>query len=103
MRREAKALAVTGWVKNGADGSVQAVCEGEKDADNLKKRVEEFGSTLLKNGERVAVTVAAGETVEKLARRMAIHDRQVERFRVLNGLGPADRVKPGEMVKIVVE
>ena len=49
------------------------------------------------------VPVAAGDTVEKLARRMAIHDRQVERFRVLNGLGATDRVRQGQQVKIVVE
>jgi predicted Zn-dependent protease len=49
------------------------------------------------------VTVRAGDTVETLARRMALIDRQVERFRVLNGLEPHDRVKPGDQVKIVVE
>ena len=32
------------------------------------------------------VTVAPGDTVEKLATRMAVADRQVERFRMLNGL-----------------
>ena len=35
------------------------------------------------------VTVAQGDTVERLAGRMAIADRAVERFRVLTGLGPA--------------
>ena len=49
------------------------------------------------------VTVRAGDTVESLARRMAIADRPLERFRVLNGLGTAQAVKPGEKVKIVVE
>jgi predicted Zn-dependent protease len=49
------------------------------------------------------VTVRAGDTVEKLAGRMAMIDRQVERFRVLNGLDVGDRLKPGEQVKIVVE
>jgi predicted Zn-dependent protease len=49
------------------------------------------------------VTVKAGDTVEGLARRMALIDRQVERFRVLNGLEPGDRLKAGEQVKIVVE
>nr|WP_245431321.1 M48 family metalloprotease [Rhodoplanes roseus] len=49
------------------------------------------------------VTVRAGDTVEKLAGRMALIDRQVERFRVLNGLGPTDAPKPGDRVKIVVE
>jgi predicted Zn-dependent protease len=49
------------------------------------------------------ITVKPGETVEGLARRMALIDRQAERFRVLNGLEPGDRLKAGEQVKIVVE
>ena len=34
------------------------------------------------------VTVGAHDTVAKLARRMAVSDRALGRFRVLNGLGP---------------
>jgi predicted Zn-dependent protease len=49
------------------------------------------------------VKVAAGDTVEKLASRMAVSDRQVERFRVLNGLDAGDKLKPGSEVKIAVE
>jgi predicted Zn-dependent protease len=49
------------------------------------------------------VQVKAGDTVDKLAHRMAVQDRNVERFRVLNGLGEKDRLKPGEYVKVVVE
>jgi predicted Zn-dependent protease len=49
------------------------------------------------------VTVAPSDTVEKLATRMAVADRPVERFRVLNGLDPGDRLKSGSEVKIVVE
>ena len=49
------------------------------------------------------VTVAEGDTVERLAARMAITDRPLERFRVLNGLAPSDRVKPGDQVKIVTD
>jgi predicted Zn-dependent protease len=49
------------------------------------------------------VTVAPGDTVERLASRMALIDRQVERFRILNGLNPGEQVKPGERVKLVVE
>jgi predicted Zn-dependent protease len=49
------------------------------------------------------VPVRPGDTVEKLAGRMAHHDRQVERFRVLNGLDARDKVNPGDLVKIVVE
>jgi predicted Zn-dependent protease len=49
------------------------------------------------------ITVAPGDTVDKLAARMVVVDRAVERFRVLNGLGPTDKLKPGSQVKIVVE
>jgi predicted Zn-dependent protease len=48
-------------------------------------------------------TVEKGDTVEKLGAMMATPDRQVERFRVLNGLGPNDKVNPGDLVKIVME
>jgi predicted Zn-dependent protease len=49
------------------------------------------------------VTVGPGETVERLAARMAAPDHQLERFRVLNGLAPHERVNPGDEVKLVVE
>ncbi len=49
------------------------------------------------------VTIGPRDSVEKLARRMATLDHSADRFRALNGLGPQDRVKPGEKVKIVVE
>jgi predicted Zn-dependent protease len=51
----------------------------------------------------MVVKVAPGDTIEKLASRMAGTDRAVERFRVLNGLNPGDKLKPGSEVKIVVE
>jgi predicted Zn-dependent protease len=49
------------------------------------------------------VQLHQGDTVDRLARRMAANDHQADRFRVLNGLGPHDRVRPGDTVKIVVE
>ncbi len=49
------------------------------------------------------VTVGPRDSVERLAARMAYADRQVERFRVLNGLDATDRPKPGDLVKLVVE
>jgi predicted Zn-dependent protease len=49
------------------------------------------------------VTVAPGDTVEKLASKMAVPDRALERFRVLNGLDTGDALKPGSEMKIVVE
>ena len=48
------------------------------------------------------VRVGEGDTVERLASRMAT-DRGVERFRILNGLGANDRLRPGDSVKIVAE
>ncbi len=49
------------------------------------------------------ITVSPGDTVERLASRMAIPERRVERFRVLNGLEAGQSLKPGDRVKIVVE
>ena len=49
------------------------------------------------------VTVGPFDTVEKLASRMAVVSKPLERFRVLNGLEPGQAVKPGEKVKMVVE
>jgi predicted Zn-dependent protease len=49
------------------------------------------------------VTTKPGDTVEQIAARMALIDRQVERFRILNGLQPGEQLKPGQPVKIVVE
>jgi predicted Zn-dependent protease len=49
------------------------------------------------------VTVGERDTVESLAGRMPVTDRPVERFRVLNGLGAGDRVRPGDRVKIVTD
>ena len=47
------------------------------------------------------VTVARGDTVASLAERMAFDVAREERFRVLNGLGPSETVKPGQKVKLV--
>jgi predicted Zn-dependent protease len=49
------------------------------------------------------VKVQPGDTVETLATHMALLDRQIERFRVLNGLGSDEQLKAGERVKIIVE
>ena len=49
------------------------------------------------------VAVGAEETVEQLTSRMAVSDHPIERFRMLNGLSPNDRIKAGDRVKTVVE
>ncbi|MCX9148546.1 M48 family metalloprotease [Erythrobacter sp. WG] len=48
------------------------------------------------------VTVARGDTVASLARRMAFDSAQEDRFRVLNALGSREEVTPGQKVKLVV-
>jgi predicted Zn-dependent protease len=49
------------------------------------------------------VTVAPGDTAEKLAARMALTDRPLQRFLVLNGLSAGQALKPGDQAKIAVE
>jgi predicted Zn-dependent protease len=48
------------------------------------------------------VTVARGDTVASLSRRMAYDSAQEERFRVLNALSGTATVTPGQKVKLVV-
>lgn len=48
------------------------------------------------------VTVARGDTVASLARRMAYPSAQEERFRVLNALGSSGTLTAGQKVKLVV-
>jgi predicted Zn-dependent protease len=49
------------------------------------------------------VSVGSTDTIERIAGRMAFPDRQVDRFRVLNGLEPGETVRPGQPVKLVTE
>jgi len=49
------------------------------------------------------VKVLPGDSVEKLAGRMAVADRAIERFRILNGLDPGDKLQTGGEVKLVAE
>jgi predicted Zn-dependent protease len=75
---------------------------------SFRESVATFRRMSLKESEQVhpqrlkILTVGARDTVEKLARRMAT-DRQLERFRVINGLSATDRLKPGEKAKVVVD
>jgi predicted Zn-dependent protease len=48
------------------------------------------------------VTVKSGDTIEKLAARMAYDSFKVERFTVLNALKPGESLSPGRKVKIVI-
>lgn len=49
------------------------------------------------------VSVRPSDTVRSLAERMAYSDYKLERFRVLNGLGADEALRPGQKVKLVVQ
>ncbi len=49
------------------------------------------------------VAVSPGDTAERLAGRMAVSERALERFLVINGLQPGEALKAGEHVKLIVE
>ena len=76
---------------------------------SFRELITTFRRMSLKESEQIhplrlkIVTVGAHDTVETLARRMASSDHTLDRFRVLNGLGPRDQVKPGAKVKIAVD
>jgi predicted Zn-dependent protease len=75
----------------------------------FRKTVESFHS--LSDAERSVVKplrlqvvmVEPGATVERLAGRMALPERAVERLRVLNGLASDESLRPSQQVKLVVE
>jgi len=48
-------------------------------------------------------TVTPGDTAERMAGRMPLVDRPLERFLIINGLNHGDALKPGDKVKIVTE
>jgi predicted Zn-dependent protease len=49
------------------------------------------------------VRVGLGDTVARLAAKMAVSDRKLERFLILNGIEKDAKLKLGDRVKIVVE
>ena len=49
------------------------------------------------------VSVQHGDTAERIAGRMPMVDRPLERFLIINGLTAGDPLKPGDKVKIVTE
>ncbi|HZD90331.1 MAG TPA: M48 family metalloprotease [Pseudolabrys sp.] len=76
---------------------------------SFRASVESFRRLTLKEQKAVRpqrikiVSVGPNDTVESMAARMAVANHRAARFRVLNGLGAKQTLKPGEKVKIVVE
>lgn len=80
---------------------------------DLSERFRETTYSLrgLSSGERAALrpyrirveSVRPGQTVADFVRRMPFKDYPEERFRVLNDIPPGTDLRPGQLVKIVVE
>ncbi len=66
------------------------------------RRITQAEATSVVPKKLQVVTVARGDTVASLARRMAYDSAQEDRFRVLNALGGGATVTPGQKVKLVV-
>ena len=66
------------------------------------RRITQAESTSVVPRQLQVVTVARGDTVASLARRMAYPSAQEERFRVLNGLSSGASLTPGQKLKIAV-
>jgi predicted Zn-dependent protease len=72
----------------------------------FREAIMTFRRMSLKESQQVkplrlkTIKVGKADTVASLAHRMAV-DHGLERFRLINGLGPHDAVKPGELVKLV--
>jgi predicted Zn-dependent protease len=73
----------------------------------FRESILSFRRMSLKESEQIKplrvkiVTVGPHDTPAKLSRHMADSDHALDRFRVLNGLGPHDRLKRGEKVKLI--
>jgi predicted Zn-dependent protease len=76
---------------------------GFRDAVNTFRRLSLAEIQSVKPLRLRIVKVGPSDTVESLASRMALIDRRVDRFRVLNGLDANERPRPGDLVKIIVE
>jgi predicted Zn-dependent protease len=83
--------------------ATSAMAEAFSGMLNSFKRLTASQAAVLKPLYLKVVTVKSGDTVTKLANRMAFNDFRVERFLALNGMKPGDVLRSGTQVKIVTE
>jgi predicted Zn-dependent protease len=67
------------------------------------RRLSNREAAALRPQRLAVIRVRPGDTVAQIARSMPFDDLREERFRVLNGLGPNDRLQAGQLVKTIVE
>lgn len=78
-------------------------------ADALQRTVSSFHKLSAQEAASLrplriqVVTVRAGDTVQSLAARSAFPDNKLQRFLVLNGLQQNATLRPGQLIKLVVE
>jgi len=76
---------------------------------SFREAVQSFRRMSIKEAAAVrplrlaVITVRPGDTQERLAQRMAVSERPLDTFRVLNGLSPNEPLVPGRKLKLVVE
>jgi predicted Zn-dependent protease len=86
-----------------AKNRTEAVDRTFRDSLNTFRRMSVVEMQQAKPLRLKVVAVKPGDTPERLARRMAIGERALEHFRVLNGLAIDAKLTPGDRVKVVVE
>ncbi len=81
----------------------QAIDDGFRTSATTFRSVSPEEAKEARSARISVVRVGLRDTVERLASRMAVPDRKLERFLILNGLERDAQLKFGERVKIVVE
>ncbi len=74
---------------------------GLKTMINSFRKISTAEAAQLKERRIEIVTVKPGDTMDKLAKRMAYTDAPLDRFMIINGLKSSDRLQPGTKVKLI--
>jgi predicted Zn-dependent protease len=74
---------------------------GLKTMINSFRKISASEAAQLKERRIQIVTVQPGDTVEKLAQRMAYSDAALDRFMIINSLKQGDQLLPGMKVKLI--
>jgi predicted Zn-dependent protease len=68
---------------------------------NSFRKISAGEAAQLKERRIEIVTVQPGDTMERLASRMAYSDAALDRFMIINSLRQGDQLKPGMKVKLI--
>lgn len=65
------------------------------------RRLSASEASAVKPRQVTVVTAKSGDTVQKMAERMAFSENKLDRFLVLNALSASSTLKPGQKVKVI--